>query len=140
LSLTSPTLSPAAAQLAKVSKPSPPAISLDNNHLKVLQSSTSSIESRNNNKLDQVLSRLTSAFPFFVLGSAILGLAKPSTLLWTNKGTLISWMLASVMCATGLTLEKKDFANVLSQDLAAVPAGVLCQASKLLVSLALILL
>lgn len=79
------------------------------------------------NKLDSILSRLTSAFPFFVLGSAILGLTQPSTLMWTNRGTLISWMLASVMCATGLTLEKKDFTKVLGEDLAAVPAGVLCQ-------------
>lgn len=31
------------------------------------------------------------------------------------------------MCATGLTLEKKDFTKVLSTDFAAVPAGVLCQ-------------
>ena len=79
------------------------------------------------NKLDLILSRLTSAFPFFVLGSAILGLLKPRTLMWTNRGTLISWMLASVMCATGLTLEKEDFTKVLGQDFAAVPAGVLCQ-------------
>ncbi|CAJ1958788.1 unnamed protein product [Cylindrotheca closterium] len=79
------------------------------------------------NKLDSILSKLTSAFPFFVLGSAILGLMKPSSLQWTNQGTLISWMLASVMCATGLTLEKKDFTNVLAKDFAAVPAGVLCQ-------------
>lgn len=83
-------------------------------------------ETRNGN-LDLILSRMTSAFPFFVLGSAILGLTKPATLMWTNRGTLISWMLASVMCATGLTLEKKDFTKVLSQDFAAVPAGVLCQ-------------
>ena len=47
--------------------------------------------------------------------------------MWTNRGTLISWMLASVMCATGLTLEKKDFTKVLRQDFKAVPAGVLCQ-------------
>lgn len=78
--------------------------------------------------LDKILSRLTSAFPLFVLGSAILGLTKPSALLWTNKGTLISWMLALVMCATGLTLERKDFTNVLrSKNVAAIPAGVLCQ-------------
>ena len=77
--------------------------------------------------LDRLLSTLTSAFPFFVLGSAILGLLKPSTLLWTNRGSLISWMLASVMCATGLTLERDDFTNVLQQDWTAVPAGVLCQ-------------
>jgi BASS family bile acid:Na+ symporter len=94
-------------------------------------SSVSTVESDSqepsNNKLDLVLSRLTSAFPFFVLGSGILGLMHPSTLMWTNRGTLISWMLASVMCATGLTLEKKDFTKVLGQDFAAVPAGVLCQ-------------
>ena len=79
------------------------------------------------NKLDQILSKLTSAFPFFVLGSAILGLASPNVLMWTNRGSLISWMLASVMCATGLTLEKDDFVKVLKQDSAAIPAGVLCQ-------------
>ena len=84
-------------------------------------------EEPGHNKLDLILSRLTSAFPFFVLGSAILGLLQPGTLMWTNRGTLISWMLASVMCATGLTLEKKDFTKVLGQDFAAVPAGVLCQ-------------
>lgn len=54
--------------------------------------------------LDNVLSSLTSDFPFFVLGSAILGLFRPSTLMWTNQGSLISWMLASVMCATGKCL------------------------------------
>lgn len=89
--------------------------------------SSSSSHEASENKLDSMLSRLTSAFPFFVLGSAILGLSKPSTLMWTNRGTLISWMLASVMCATGLTLEKKDFTKVLSTDLVSVPAGVLCQ-------------
>ena len=37
-------------------------------------------------------------------------------------------MLALVMCATGLTLERKDFTNVLrSKNVAAIPAGVLCQ-------------
>mmetsp|Transcript_28854 Transcript_28854/g.69693 ORF Transcript_28854/g.69693 Transcript_28854/m.69693 type:complete len:424 (-) Transcript_28854:27-1298(-) len=96
--------------------------------LNALKSSASSNDAPSTtNKLDSILSKLTSAFPFFVLGSAILGLTKPSTLQWTNQGTLISWMLASVMCATGLTLEKKDFTNVLSNDFAAVPAGVLCQ-------------
>lgn len=89
--------------------------------------STAQDDVTKNNQLDKILSRLTSAFPFFVLGSAIIGLLHPSTLMWTNRGTLISWMLASVMCATGLTLEKKDFIKVLGQDLAAVPAGVLCQ-------------
>jgi bile acid:Na+ symporter, BASS family len=79
------------------------------------------------NKVDQILASLTSAFPFFVLGSAILALIKPSTLLWTNQGDLITIMLASVMWGTGLTLTKDDFTVVLQKDLAAVPAGVLCQ-------------
>ena len=91
-----------------------------------LASTASNSENKVNN-LDTLLSTLTSAFPFFVLGSAILGLLKPSTLMWTNRGSLISAMLASVMMATGLTLEKKDFTKVLGQEFAAVPAGVLCQ-------------
>jgi hypothetical protein len=104
--------------------------SYDHSTTSTLSAASSSHEGpKSNSKLDSVLSRLTSAFPFFVLGSAILGLSKPSTLMWTNRGTLISWMLASVMCATGLSLEKKDFANVINKDLAAVPAGVLCQVS-----------
>jgi len=89
------------------------------------QESSSSVEKKNT--LEDVLSKLTSGFPLFVLGSAILGLLYPSTLMWTNRGTLISWMLASVMCATGLTLEKEDFIKVLGQDFSAVPVGVLCQ-------------
>ena len=78
-------------------------------------------------KLDRILSDLTSAFPLFVLSSAILGIAKPKALQWVNKGKLISIMLASVMCGTGLTLERKDFADVFGENLASVPLGVLCQ-------------
>jgi BASS family bile acid:Na+ symporter len=77
--------------------------------------------------LDQVLSKLTSAFPLFVLSSAILALIKPVSLQWVNQGNLISIMLMLVMCGTGLTLERKDFANVLGKDWASVPLGVLCQ-------------
>jgi BASS family bile acid:Na+ symporter len=79
------------------------------------------------NRLDDILSTLTSAFPFFVLGAATLALFNPSLLLWTNKGDSITLMLASVMWGTGLTLTKEDFSNCLQQDFAAVPAGVLCQ-------------
>jgi len=79
------------------------------------------------NKLDRALSRLTSAFPLFVLSSAILALVRPVTLQWVNRGDLISFMLASVMCGTGLTLEKKDFTDVMSKNWASVPLGVLCQ-------------
>mmetsp|Transcript_14874 Transcript_14874/g.26966 ORF Transcript_14874/g.26966 Transcript_14874/m.26966 type:complete len:445 (-) Transcript_14874:531-1865(-) len=81
------------------------------------------------NSLDRVLSKLTSAFPLFVVLSAVLGIKIPASLEWVNQGSLISVMLASVMMGTGMTLEKKDFTNVLSQNFAAVPAGVLCQFS-----------
>jgi len=79
------------------------------------------------NRLDTILATLTSGFPFFVLGSAILALCRPSLLLWTNKGDLITLMLALVMWGTGLTLTKDDFTVVLQKDLASIPVGVLCQ-------------
>lgn len=79
------------------------------------------------NRLDAILSTLTSGFPFFVLGAAILALCHPPLFLWTNKGDLITLMLALVMWGTGLTLTKDDFTGVLQKDLASVPAGVLCQ-------------
>ena len=79
------------------------------------------------NRLDTILATLTSGFPFFVLGGAILALLRPSLFLWTNKGDLITLMLALVMWGTGLTLTKDDFAVVLKKDLASVPVGVLCQ-------------
>jgi BASS family bile acid:Na+ symporter len=78
-------------------------------------------------KLDVILSRLTSAFPLFVLGSALSGFLVPSTLEWVNRGNLISLMLACVMMGTGMTLEKRDFTEVLARNFASVPAGVLCQ-------------
>jgi bile acid:Na+ symporter, BASS family len=82
----------------------------------------------NNNKLDQTLSQLTSYFPFWVLSFAILGLIQPSLLQWVNHGQLISAMLASVMVGTGLTLERKDFTDILwGSNLVSVPLGVACQ-------------
>lgn len=81
----------------------------------------------NNNVLDKVLSRLTMAFPLYVVGAALLGSKAPSALQWVNRGSLITYMLASVMIATGMTLEKKDFENVLTENTTSVPAGVLCQ-------------
>lgn len=78
-------------------------------------------------RLDVILSYLTSAFPFFVLGSAIGGFLVPSTLEWVSRGNLISLMLACVMMGTGMTLEKRDFTDVLAKNFAWVPAGVMCQ-------------
>mmetsp|Transcript_58779 Transcript_58779/g.143781 ORF Transcript_58779/g.143781 Transcript_58779/m.143781 type:complete len:530 (-) Transcript_58779:88-1677(-) len=84
-------------------------------------------ETMKTKKLDDVLAKLTSGFPFFVLGTAILALVRPSLLQWTNRGELITIMLSAVMWGTGLTLTKDDFTVVLKQNLSAVPAGVLCQ-------------
>jgi bile acid:Na+ symporter, BASS family len=80
-----------------------------------------------NIKLDTILSQLTNAFPLFVLSFAVVGMIYPALLQWVNRGSLISIMLASVMCGTGLTLEQKDFTNVMVEDGGAIPLGVLCQ-------------
>mmetsp|Transcript_6231 Transcript_6231/g.13682 ORF Transcript_6231/g.13682 Transcript_6231/m.13682 type:complete len:485 (+) Transcript_6231:105-1559(+) len=80
-----------------------------------------------NSRVDSILSDLTSGFPFFVLLSAIVGLRAPAALTWVNGGNLISVMLATVMLGTGMTLEKKDFTDVLVDNPTSVPAGVLCQ-------------
>lgn len=92
-----------------------------------LSSSAGSSDSSDASVLDRLLGKGTSAFPLFVLASAILGIAKPQTLTWVNQGNLISVMLASVMCGTGLTLEMHDFKTVFQKDWGSVPLGVLCQ-------------
>jgi len=48
------------------------------------------------NILDNILAKLTSLFPFFVLSSAIVGVKKPNVLLWVNNGQLIPLMLSAV--------------------------------------------
>lgn len=80
------------------------------------------------NRLDDIMSKLTSAFPFFVLSAAILGYAQPATLTWVNRGNLISILLAAIMCGTGLTLEPRDFVRVRKQW-GYVPLGVAAQFS-----------
>lgn len=77
-------------------------------------------------KLDSMLSTGTNAFPLFVLGSAILGVCRPISLQWVNNGSLISLMLAGVMCGTGLTLTKQDFIAI-RENSSIVPLGVSCQ-------------
>ena len=80
--------------------------------------------------LDKILSKLTSAFPLFVLSSALLGYACPSTLDWvskSNNGELISIMLSGVMIGMGMTLETKDFEKVIIDQKFIVPIGVICQ-------------
>jgi bile acid:Na+ symporter, BASS family len=88
---------------------------------------TTSKINNNINKLDILLSQLTNAFPLFVLSFAVLGMIYPALFQWVNRGSWISIMLASVMCGTGLTLQKKDFTNVMVDDGGAIPLGVACQ-------------
>ena len=79
--------------------------------------------------LEKWLERLTTAFPLFVLSSALVGYLHPSTLLWVNRGNTVTFMLAAVMWGTGLTLQKRDFAQVFEKPSSriAVLLGVLCQ-------------
>jgi bile acid:Na+ symporter, BASS family len=77
--------------------------------------------------IDGTLSKLTSAFPLWVVGACLVALKRPSALTWVNKGQTIELMLAFVMIGMGMTLEKKDFEDVLSDNWSAVPFGVLCQ-------------
>jgi len=79
-------------------------------------------------KLDRVLTKLTSSFPLWVLSFAIGGLLQPQLLQWVNHGQLITIMLASVMVGTGLSLDAKDFTNILfGSNVVSVPLGVACQ-------------
>ena len=69
-----------------------PPITTRNKSTKLFSSASSAEESLP--RLDRVLSKLTSFFPLFVLGSAILGSYVPSALNWVNTGNCISMMLA----------------------------------------------
>jgi bile acid:Na+ symporter, BASS family len=81
----------------------------------------------NESRLDTILSQLTTLFPLYVSAAALFGIARPQTLQWVNQDNLITIMLASVMCGTGLTLETKDFTEVFRNNWSSVPLGVACQ-------------
>jgi BASS family bile acid:Na+ symporter len=92
------------------------------------QSTTTRLSaSTNGGVVDRTLSRLTSAFPAWVIGGAIWALKRPADLTWVNNGQTIEIMLAFVMIGMGMTLEKKDFEDVLSKNWSSVPFGVICQ-------------
>jgi len=103
----------------------------ENEHLEELVSVTNDSK----NLLDRVMSTATNLFPFFVLSFAIIGLKKPNTLLWVNRGQLIPLMLSAVMMAMGMTLKTEDFTRVLSikasneqeTTITAIPVGIICQ-------------
>ena len=79
--------------------------------------------------VDRVLSQLTLGFPFFVASFAWLGFVYPTTLLWINRGNIVTILLALVMFGTGLTLQKSDFSNIWDSKVNrfSVVLGVLCQ-------------
>jgi BASS family bile acid:Na+ symporter len=61
----------------------------------------------------------------------MLGSVHPSALLWVNTGNIISFLLALVMVAMGMTLEAKDFSTIFTRDSYSwrimIPTGVACQ-------------
>jgi bile acid:Na+ symporter, BASS family len=75
------------------------------------------------------LSRLTTAFPLYVVVAAIVGYRFPWTLAWVNQGSLVTLLLAAVMAGAGLTLQRSDFTNVWATptNRAAIPLGIACQ-------------
>jgi bile acid:Na+ symporter, BASS family len=79
--------------------------------------------------LDQLLSKFTLGFPLFVVCAAVMGYAVPSTLLWINRGNIVTLLLAFVMFGTGLTLQPRDFTNIwqTAANRYSVVMGVLCQ-------------
>ena len=98
---------------------------------------------------NDILSKLTSCFPLFVLSAAITGVKQPQLLTWVNHGPIIPIMLGAVMTFMGMTLSTQDFKDILSpsnsqsdnesnsllfspptsssSSIAAIPIGVLCQ-------------
>jgi bile acid:Na+ symporter, BASS family len=94
-----------------------------------LDDSVTSAEKSPGEKLDRWLSRGTNAFPFCVMGSALIGYLCPKALLWVNYGSIVTILLASVMFGTGVTLEKEDFTSLwqVPSNRGSVPLGVLCQ-------------
>jgi len=75
--------------------------------------------------LVQLVTTLTSLFPFWVLGASALGFMKPAALGWL-KGELVTFSLALTMLFMGMTLTVKDFNRVLTNP-KQVFLGFLCQ-------------
>ena len=88
---------------------------------------STTIQPEASGRLDQFVSRATLGFPVYVATMSLLGLFYPSSMQWVNRGPLVTFLLASVMCASGLALQPHDFAQVLSKNWSSVPLGVACQ-------------
>ena len=77
--------------------------------------------------INEILSKATSALPFWVIAGSLLGVKSPAAYDWTNAPQAIECMLALVMVGMGMTLEKKDFTGVLCKSWSSLPFGVICQ-------------
>ncbi len=92
------------------------AIILQNNNSQKQSTTTTTITTTTTTpsklQLVNILSNLTSFFPFFVFSSAILGIKRPQLLSWVNQGSIIPLMLGAVMTFMGMTLTTDDFTNV----------------------------
>lgn len=74
-----------------------------------------------------LLTKMTSGFPFFVVGSAMLGVFKPNSLLWFSKyDSIVSLALSAIMVGMGMTLTMDDFKRILSSP-QIILLGVGCQ-------------
>jgi BASS family bile acid:Na+ symporter len=93
------------------------------------ETNPSASSSSSYSRLDVILSDCTNAFPLWVLAAAMVGALRPSLLQWVNTGSLISFLLATVMLATGMTLQPSDFTSILQDRTTRtlVPVGVLLQ-------------
>jgi len=108
----------------------PPLAQAHDDEISTTDAAAANVAKTNSNKLDQTLSKLTNAFPLFVLAAAVLGTIYPSALLFVNRGSLISTLLASVMMGTGMTLTTDDFRSMFvgtERWRTVLPAGVACQ-------------
>eukprot|EP00520_Triparma_pacifica_P012830 CAMPEP_0118638184 /NCGR_PEP_ID=MMETSP0785-20121206/3543_1 /TAXON_ID=91992 /ORGANISM="Bolidomonas pacifica, Strain CCMP 1866" /LENGTH=401 /DNA_ID=CAMNT_0006529405 /DNA_START=409 /DNA_END=1611 /DNA_ORIENTATION=+ len=77
--------------------------------------------------LDDILTKLTSCFPLFVLLSAVLGYTSPSSLTWFSKyDNVITVALGGIMVGMGMTLTREDFKRV-ALNPTTVLFGVVCQ-------------
>ena len=61
--------------------------------------------------MNALLSSLTRHYPFWLVGTAVLGFIAPPTLVWFS-GPWIFWGLACVMLGMGLSLKPTDFSGI----------------------------
>lgn len=65
-------------------------------------------------KVTSVFDKATTAFPFWVVGAALLGFFRPQTLAWFS-GDCITYALATTMICMGTTLTVSDFKAIFKE-------------------------